>query len=99
MLQAAFDDLDTAYLRSAMIEKATVAFCKAVGFDDAGTPNRFEDVARMWDSAELQERLGVQDKIEVVDKVLASGEKDVVLDTIDELSGANADMEQDAKNS
>jgi hypothetical protein len=57
-----------------------------------------EDRAKVWDNKKAQEALGVLRGVEMIDKVLLVGEKDRVLDIIDEISGFEEEAEKKAKN-
>lgn len=57
-----------------------------------------EDRARTWDSKQAQEAFGVLQGVDVIDAVLLSGEKDRVIDRINEISGYGDDLEETAKN-
>lgn len=57
-----------------------------------------EDRAKTWDNKKAQEALNVLTGVDMIDMVLLSGEKDRVIDEINEISGYNDDMEETAKN-
>ena len=57
-----------------------------------------EDRKKTWDNRQAQEALGVLQGVDMVDAVLLSGEKDRVIDLINEISGYGDDMEETAKN-
>ena len=61
-----------------------------------------EDRAQLWDSRDLRAKLGVDEGYELVDKVLLPGEKDAIIEQIDELCGYGDSVTNDidtAKNS
>lgn len=61
-----------------------------------------EDRAKIWDNPELKQKLGVMESYELIDKVLRPGDKDEVINLIDELCGYGEDDLSDidiAKNS
>ncbi len=60
-----------------------------------------EDRAKIWDNKEAWRapRINVTNGIDMIDKVLRAGEKDAVLNKIDEISGYSSTMEEVAKNS
>lgn len=76
-------DTDAAMFRSYLIYKATIE----------------EDREKIWDNKEAWERLGVLSGPELIDKVLMAGEKAMVIDKIDQLSGYEEELEEVAKNS
>ena len=49
-----------------------------------------EDKKRIWDNAEFKKRFGVITGVELIDKVLRTGDKDAVLAVIDEISGSGS---------
>lgn len=57
-----------------------------------------EDRAKTWDNKKAQEALGVLQGVDMIDAVLLSGEKDRVIDRINEISGYGDDVEETAKN-
>lgn len=57
-----------------------------------------EDRAKTWDNKKAQEALNVLTGVDMIDMVLLSGEKDRVIDEINEISGYSDDMEETAKN-
>lgn len=57
-----------------------------------------EDRAKTWDNKAAQEALGVLQGVDLIDAVLLSGEKDRVIDRINEISGYTDDAEETAKN-
>lgn len=58
-----------------------------------------EDRAKTWDQKQAQEALDVLCGVDMIDAVLLSGEKDRIIDRINEISGYGDDMEETAKNS
>ena len=56
------------------------------------------DRARTWDSKKAQKALNVMQGVEMIDAVLLSGEKDRIIDLINEISGYSDDTEETAKN-
>lgn len=52
-----------------------------------------EDRARIWDNKQFQMQFDVMTGVEMIDKVLRSGDKDIVIDVIRRISG---DVENDA---
>ena len=57
-----------------------------------------EDRKKVWDNKQAQAALGVLQGADMIDAVLLAGEKGRVLDTIDEISGFDDDLEELAKN-
>lgn len=57
-----------------------------------------EDRKKTWDNKKAQEALGVLTGVDLIDAVLLSGEKDRIIDEINEISGYSDDMEETAKN-
>jgi len=57
-----------------------------------------EDRAKTWDNKKAQEALNVLTGVDMIDMVLLSGEKDRVIDEINEISGYGDDVEETAKN-
>lgn len=57
-----------------------------------------EDRAKTWDNKKAQEALGVLQGVDMIDAVLLSGEKDRIIDRINEISGYGDDLEDTAKN-
>ena len=57
-----------------------------------------EDRKKLWDNKKAQEALNVLQGVEMIDAVLLSGEKDRIIDVINEISGYGDDMEETAKN-
>lgn len=57
-----------------------------------------EDRAKTWDSKKAQQALNVLQGVEMIDAVLLSGEKDRIIDLINEISGYSDDTEDTAKN-
>lgn len=58
-----------------------------------------EDRAKTWDNKKAQEAFGVLQGVDMIDEVLLSGEKDRIIDCINEISGYDDDMDETAKNS
>lgn len=54
-----------------------------------------EDKKKYWENPELKKRFDVMQGYELIDKVLLPGEKDMVIDAINELSGYNADDDEE----
>lgn len=57
-----------------------------------------EDRKVLWDNKEAQKHFGVLNGWQLIDKVLMAGEKEAVVDKIDEISGFDVDLEETAKN-
>lgn len=57
-----------------------------------------EDRAKTWDNRQAQEALGVLQGADMIDAVLLSGEKDRIIDCINELSGYGDEVEDVVKN-
>lgn len=57
-----------------------------------------EDRAKTWDNKVAQEALNVLQGADMIDAVLLSGEKDRVIDVINEISGYSENIEETAKN-
>lgn len=57
-----------------------------------------EDRKKLWDNKKAQDALDVLQGVDMIDAVLLSGEKDRVIDVINEISGYGDDMEETAKN-
>lgn len=76
------EETDTVRYRSALIYEATVP----------------EDRAKLWDNKDAWKRLDVLSGVELIDRVLKAGEKDAVLDLIDNISGYSIIAEETAKN-
>lgn len=78
--------MDTAKFRSLKIYTATID----------------EDRARIWDNKQFQMQFDVMTGVEMIDKVLRSGDKDVVVDIISQISGSTSNdavtTEEIAKN-
>lgn len=56
------------------------------------------DKKLLWDNRTIQNKLDVLQNINVIDKVLMSGEKETICGIIDEISGYGANMEDYIKN-
>jgi hypothetical protein len=74
--------VDTNMYRNALIYEATTA----------------EDRAKIWDNKEAWKKLNVLNGKQLIGLVLKAGEKDAILDRIDEISGYSTTMEETAKN-
>lgn len=57
-----------------------------------------EDRTKTWDNKKAQEALDVLQGVDMIDAVLLSGEKDRIIDEINEISGYGDDMAETAKN-
>lgn len=57
-----------------------------------------EDRAKTWDNKKAQEALNVLQGVDLIDAVLLSGEKDRIIDEINEISGYGDDINEIAKN-
>lgn len=57
-----------------------------------------DDRAKVWDNREAMNQLDVMQGVDMIDRVLIHGEKERVLDVINEISGFGDDMEELAKN-
>lgn len=57
-----------------------------------------EDRAKTWDNKKAQEALDVLQGVDMIDAVLLSGEKDRIIDEINEISGYGDDLDETAKN-
>lgn len=75
------EETNSVRYRSALIYQATVD----------------EDKARIWDNKEAWRALNVINGIDLVDKMLLAGEKDMVLEAIDKISGFTASTEEVAR--
>ncbi len=75
-------ETDRAKLRALMIYTATVDM----------------DREKVWDNKQAMNALNVLTGVELIEHVLLAGEKDLICDQIDEISGFNADLEEQAKN-
>ena len=58
-----------------------------------------EDRKKTWDNKKAQEALDVLCGVDMIDAVLLSGEKDRIIDRINEISGYDDGLEETAKNS
>ena len=76
------EDTNTNMYRSALIYQATVA----------------EDREKLWDNKTAWKQLDVLSGAELIGKVLKPGEKDAVLNKLDEISGYSSTLEEVAKN-
>ncbi len=77
------EDTDTNMYRNALIYQATVA----------------EDREKLWDNKAAWRQLDVLSGTELIGVVLKPGEKDAVLNKLDEISGYSSALEEVAKNS
>lgn len=57
-----------------------------------------EDRKKTWDNKQAQEALDVLQGVDMIDAVLLSGEKDRIIDVINEISGYDDNIEETAKN-
>lgn len=57
-----------------------------------------EDRAKTWDNRAAQDALNVLQGVDMIDAVLLSGEKDRIIDKINEISGYDDELEETAKN-
>lgn len=57
-----------------------------------------EDRAKLWDNKKAQQTFNVLQGVDLIDAVLLSGEKDRVIDVINDISGYDDGMEETAKN-
>ena len=57
-----------------------------------------EDREKIWNNREAWTRLSVVNGIDLIDVILKSGEKDAIIDKLDEISGYQLSMEEMAKN-
>jgi len=78
------EDTNATRYRSSLIYEATIA----------------EDRTKIWDNKEAWRapKINVTNGIDMIDKVLRAGEKDAVLNKIDEISGYSSTLEEVAKN-
>ncbi len=76
------DHVNTSAYRSQLIYDATVE----------------SDREKIWDNKAAWEKLAVVNGIDLIDVVLKSGEKDAIIDKLDEISGYQPTMEETAKN-
>ena len=53
---------------------------------------------RSWDNKQAQQAFNVLRGVDMIDAVLLSGEKDRIIDLINEISGYSEDTEETAKN-
>ena len=56
------------------------------------------DRAKTWDNQKAQEAFNVLQGVDLIDAVLLPGEKDRIIDAINEISGYGEDLEETAKN-
>lgn len=76
------EDTDSNAYRSSLIYEATVE----------------EDRKKLWDNREAQKKLDVLSGYQLISKVLKPGEKDAILNKLDEISGYSSSLEEVAKN-
>ncbi|MCD8195885.1 MAG: hypothetical protein LUE24_02980 [Lachnospiraceae bacterium] len=57
-----------------------------------------EDREKVWNNKAAWKKLDVLSGIELIDRVLKAGEKDMICDKIDEISGYSSSTEETAKN-
>ena len=76
------DHVDTSRYRAQLIYDATVD----------------EDKEKIWKNKDAWKKLAVTNGIDLVEVVLKSGEKDVIIDKLDEISGYQISMEEASKN-
>ena len=57
-----------------------------------------EDRKAIWDNTEAWRQINVLNGPDLIDKVLLAGEKDAILDKLDEISGYTSTLEEVAKN-
>ena len=57
-----------------------------------------EDRAKLWDSKQAQQAFNVLQGVDLIDCVLLSGEKDRIIDRINEISGYSEEVDETAKN-
>ena len=83
MQLASHHETNTAKFRSWLIYTATID----------------EDRAKTWDNKKAQEAFNVLQGVDVIDAVLLSGEKDRIIEVINEISGYDDSLDEIAKNS
>ena len=76
------DHVNTSAYRSQLIYDATIE----------------EDRDKIWNNRTAWDRLNVVNGKDLIDVVLKSGEKDAIIDKLDEISGYQLSMEETAKN-
>jgi len=57
-----------------------------------------EDRAKLWDNKQAQQTFNVLQGVDLIDCVLLSGEKDRIIDRINEISGYDDEADETAKN-
>lgn len=57
-----------------------------------------EDREKIWNNRNAWDKLSVANGIDLVEVVLKAGEKDAIIDKLEEISGYQSDMETTAKN-
>ena len=57
-----------------------------------------EDRAKLWDNKQAQQAFNVLQGVDLIDCVLLSGEKDRIIDRINEISGYSDEADETAKN-
>lgn len=75
-------ETNTALFRSHLIYRATIE----------------EDRQKTWDNKQAQTAFKVFQGVDMIDMVLLAGEKSRVIDVIDEISGFDDELNEDAKN-
>lgn len=53
-----------------------------------------EDKARIWDNPKMKNALDAMTAVEMIDKVLRSGDKDAIINVINEISGSTLDNDR-----
>ena len=76
------DHVDSSKYRSQLIYDATLD----------------EDRKKIWDNREAWNKFAVVNGIDLIDSVLKAGEKDTIIDKLDEISGYQLSTEETAKN-
>lgn len=76
------DHVNTSAYRAQLIYDATVE----------------EDREKIWDNRAAWQKLSVVNGIDLIEVVLKSGEKDAIIDKLDEISGYQLSLEETAKN-
>ncbi len=56
-----------------------------------------EDRKKIWDNREALQRMNLMEPWEIIDRVLYAGEKSRVIEVIDEISGYDQDLEEQAQ--
>jgi hypothetical protein len=89
---------DRSKYRSHLIVAATVAFCEDTGRTDAEGNKVYVDHEPQWANDKLLRHFNVAGAWEMVDKLLLPGEKDAVIGHINDVSGFQEDLVEQAKN-